>query len=438
MTKRSEFRLTDVQAQATKLLGGPARSILLRGGSRSGKTFCLIRAVVVRALKAPGSRHGIFRHTLQSLKSSVVNDTFPKVMELCFKGVAYKIDRQNWVADFANGSSIIFGGLDDKQRTEKILGLEFATVYLNEASQISYGARMMLLTRLAQKIDRIDGQPLPMKEYIDANPPTTSHWLYALFEAGIEPKSGEPLANRSLFATMQLNPQSNAHNLAAGYLDSLESLSERERRRFLLGEYQSAVEGALWRLEMFRRAGPVSNTDLKRIVVAVDPSGCAGKEDRRSDEIGISVCGIDHRGIGHVLEDATLRGGPDEWARAAVAAHDRWGADRIIAERNFGGALVESNIRAARANVPVKLVTASRGKTARAEPVAALYEQGRVVHHGRFVDLEDQLTQFSAAGYQGAKSPDRADALVWALTELMLEQQVAPAQWVPTNFNLGR
>lgn len=438
MTKPSEFRLTDVQAQATRLLGGPARHILLRGGSRSGKTFCLIRAMVVRALKAPGSRHGVFRHTLQSLKGSIVNDTFPKVMEICFPGVAYKVDKQNWVATFDNGSTVIFGGLDDKLRTEKILGLEFATVYLNEASQISYSARLMLLTRLAQKIDRVDGKPLPVKEYIDANPPTTSHWLYQLFERGVEPKSGEPIKDRSLYDTMQLNPESNAHNLADGYLDTLGGLAERERRRFLLGEYQSAVDGALWTLEMFRRAGGVSSADLKRIVVAVDPSGCSGKEDQRSDEIGISVCAIDHQGVGHVLEDLTMRGGPLDWARAAVSAYDRWGADRIIAERNFGGALVESNIRGARPNVPVKLVTASRGKVARAEPVAGLYEQGRVVHHGRLVDLEDQLMQFSQAGYQGAKSPDRADAMVWGLTELMLEQQVAPAAWAPTRFSMGR
>jgi len=112
--------------------------------------------------------------------------------------------------------------------------------------------------------------------------------------------------------------------------------------------------------------------------------------------------------------------GPAQWAKAALDALDLWKADRIVAEKNFGGAMVENTIRAVRPTAPVKLVTASRGKAARAEPVAALYEQGKVVHHGRFPDLEDQMCQFSAAGYQGSKSPDRADALVWGMTELML------------------
>jgi phage terminase large subunit-like protein len=168
---------------------------------------------------------------------------------------------------------------------------------------------------------------------------------------------------------------------------------------------------------------------MKRIVVAVDPSGCAGPEDSRSDEIGISVCGLDHLGHAHVLEDLTDRYSPDGWARATLTAFDRWNADKIIAERNFGGAMVESNIRTARPNAPVKLITASRGKTQRAEPVAALYEQNKVTHHGSFPDLEDQMCNFSASGYQGSKSPDRADALVWGLSDLMINP--------PTSFAFG-
>jgi len=213
----------------------------------------------------------------------------------------------------------------------------------------------------------------------------------------------------------------------------------------LLGEYQSAIDGALWRDDMFRREGaPTAATradliaKMRRIVVAVDPSGRSGEEDERSDEVGISVCGIDHQGAGHVLADLSGGYGPLDWANIAVRALDEWQGDRIVAERNFGGAMVETTIRSVRKTAPVKLVTASRGKVQRAEPVAALYEQGRVYHHGRFPDLEDQLCQFSAAGYQGAKSPDRADALVWGLTELMLEQQPAPASWAPTMFTMGR
>ncbi|QEH97296.1 phage terminase large subunit [Gluconobacter thailandicus] len=434
------FELTAAQRDATHLLGRPtSRHVLLRGGSRSGKTFTIVRAIVLRSLKAPDSRHGIFRHRRNALKASILLDTFPKVMRVCFPGAQYSINWQDLIVTFSNGASIICGGLDDKQRTEKILGLEFATVYLNEASQISYAARNMLLTRLAQKTG------LKLREYIDANPPTTSHWLYQLFELKVEPKSGEPLGSPELYVTMRLNPASNVANLGEDYLSTLEAMPEKERQRFLHGNYQTAIEGALWTLDRIKRDVPVADANreeilsrMQRIVVSVDPSGCAGEEDKRSDEIGISVCGLDRDGVGHVLADLTGRMGPAQWAKAALDALDLWKADRIVAEKNFGGAMVENTIRAVRPTAPVKLVTASRGKAARAEPVAALYEQGKVVHHGRFPDLEDQMCQFSAAGYQGSKSPDRADALVWGITELMLEKQVGPAAWQPTSFSLGR
>ncbi|WP_019091736.1 phage terminase large subunit [Komagataeibacter europaeus] len=433
-------KLNPAQQEANRLLGSPATHILLRGGSRSGKTFLLIRALVIRAAKAPGTRHGIFRHRFNALKHSIIGDTFPKVMRLCFPGVPYNLNRTDWYVTLPNGSEILFHGLDSSDRTEKILGLEFATVYLNEASQIGYGARNMLLTRLAQK------SILSVKEYIDANPPTTSHWLYSLFERHVEPKSGEPLPDPADYATMQINPDSNRSNLSPEYLKQLESLPEKERQRFLFGNYQTAIEGALWTLDRIRREAAITDANraavlarMRRIVVAVDPSGCSGPEDYRSDEIGISVCGVDTDGNGHVLADLSCRAGPAGWAKIALDALDLWKGDRIVAEKNFGGAMVESTIRAARATAPVTLVTASRGKFARAEPVAALYEQGKVTHHGRFPDLEDQLCQFSMSGFEGARSPDRADALVWALTDLMLgPPPAAPARFVPTRFNLGR
>ncbi|WP_336763482.1 phage terminase large subunit [Asaia sp. VD9] len=431
--------LNPAQAEANRLLGSPATHILLRGGSRSGKTFLLVRAIVIRAVMAPGSRHGIFRHRFNALKHTIIGDTFPKVMRLCFPDLPYTLNRTDWFVSLPNGSEILFHGLDSSDRTEKILGLEFVTVYLNEASQISYGARNMLLTRLAQKTK------LVAKEYIDANPPTTSHWLYSLFERRIEPKGGEPLPDPASYATMQINPDANRDNLSPEYLAQLEALPEKERQRFLFGNYQTAIDGALWTLDRIKRASAVTDADraailadMRRIVVAVDPSGCSGQEDYRSDEIGISVCGIDREGCGHVLADLTCRTGPAGWAKIALDALDLWKADRIIAERNFGGAMVEQTIRSVRATAPIKMVTASRGKYARAEPIAALYEQGKVTHHGRFPDLEDQMCQFSASGFQGARSPDRADALVWALTELMLERQSAPAGWAPAPVTFGR
>jgi phage terminase large subunit-like protein len=178
------------------------------------------------------------------------------------------------------------------------------------------------------------------------------------------------------------------------------------------------VQGALWTREMVEKArheGAIP--DLRRVVVAVDPSGTRG--DDAGDSIGIVVAGLGSDGLGYVLSDETVKASPAVWGACAVAAYRKFRADRIIAERNFGGAMVEHVIRTCDPNIPYRDVTASRGKIARAEPIAALYEQNRVRHVGNFSALEDQLCAFTSNGYSGDGSPDRADALVWALTELM-------------------
>jgi phage terminase large subunit-like protein len=196
-------------------------------------------------------------------------------------------------------------------------------------------------------------------------------------------------------------------------------------RQELDGEIVEDLDGTLWSnglIEAAKRAEQPAQ--FSRIVVAVDPSVSGGKD---SDACGIVVVGAmtegepkDWRAV--VLEDATVQGvGPDVWARAAVAAVDRWKADRLVAEANQGGKLVESVIRTVDSVVPLKLVHASDGKSTRAEPVAALYEQGRVAHVAGLGALEGQMRRMTKAGFMGRGSPDRVDALVWAMTELILE-----------------
>lgn len=191
----------------------------------------------------------------------------------------------------------------------------------------------------------------------------------------------------------------------------------------LEGRLIEDIEGALWTTAMLERAQGDRPAHLSRIVVAVDPP-VSGKET--SDECGIVVFGAvtdgpvqDWRGV--VLEDATVRGSATEWARAAVDAFHRHGADRMVAEVNQGGDLVAEMLRQVDPLVPLKSVHAAKGKSARAEPVAALYEQGRVTHLRGVQRLEEQMCQMGRNGYQGKGSPDRVDALVWAVTEAMLE-----------------
>ncbi|MFY9954802.1 DNA-packaging protein [Bradyrhizobium sp.] len=213
----------------------------------------------------------------------------------------------------------------------------------------------------------------------------------------------------------------NADNLAPPFLEAIKKRYEGTRlgRQELNAELLEDTPGALWKREWLD-AGRTGNVPhLRRIVVAIDP---AVSSHAGSDETGIIVAGIAADGQGYVLEDCSGRFGPDEWARKAVAAYHRWKADRIIAEKNNGGEMIASTIRSIEKNIPFRTVHASRSKVIRAEPISALYEQGKVHHVGTFLELEDQLCAFTSDfdRSRSGSSPDRLDALVWAFSELML------------------
>ncbi|SOC07652.1 phage terminase large subunit-like protein [Rhodobacter maris] len=226
--------------------------------------------------------------------------------------------------------------------------------------------------------------------------------------------------------------EANRAYLAQSFLEEVTARygGTRLGRQELEGVLLEDVEGALWTTAALEAARIDVLPPLDRIVVALDPAVTAGAG---SDACGIVVAGAVTRGPvqdwrAYVLEDATLRGRPTDWARAGVAAMERWGAERLVAEVNQGGDLIESVIRQIDPLIPFRALRAARGKSLRAEPVAALYEQGRVRHlrAARLGALEDQMCRMTVAGYRGPGSPDRLDALVWAMTELM----IAPAaQW---------
>lgn len=211
-------------------------------------------------------------------------------------------------------------------------------------------------------------------------------------------------------------------HLPASFVAAMEAEygGTRLGRQELDGELIDDVAGALWTRAMIEacRGRKPRPGNLVRVVVGVDPPASA-----EGDACGIVAVALDGDGMGHVLADASVAGlSPEGWARAVAKCAAKHGADKVVAEKNQGGDMVRSVLHAAEVSLPLKLVHASRGKTARAEPVAALYENGRVKHAGRFPELEDELCGLAAGGgYEGpGRSPDRADALVWALTELML------------------
>ena len=310
---------------------------------------------------------------------------------------------------------------------EKILGREFVTILFNECSQIPYASVLMALTRLAQTVPH-----LKQAAYYDLNPVSKGHWTNILFGDKRDPVSRVPLDNPGDYDRLFLNPGDNAKNLSEDYLKSLARLPERQRKRFFEGVYVDDLDGALFSYEMIARARvdelPVQRR--ARVVVAVDPSGASDREDTRADEIGIIVAAKGDDGHAYVLADRSLRDAPAAWGRAVAAAYHEFAADRIVAEENFGGEMVRFVIRAADANATVETISASRGKALRAEPISALYEQGLVHHVGRFGVLEDQLCAFTTAGYRGEGSPDHADALVFAVTELLLKDNASILEFI--------
>lgn len=414
------FHLTDKQKEGAALLGGLQRHTMFAGGSRSGKTFLFTLATATRGLKAPGSRHAILRFRFGHVKQSIIHDTFPRVMKEVYPNVAYTMNKSDWFATLPGGSEIWFGGLDDKERTEKILGTEFATIYFNECSQIPYHSRNMALTRLAQLVADHDGKPLSLRAYYDENPPDKGHWTYKLFRLKVDPETKNALPDPENYAYLQMNPVDNQENLNPDYLRQLQALSPRLRKRFLEGEFRDAVNDALFPEETLDKWRLLDGElpEMLRITVGVDPSGADDEDNADNDEIGISVSGLGIDGRGYVLEDLTCKAGPATWGRVAVDAYHRWRADRIVAEDNFGGAMVKHVIRSIDAKVPYRSVHASRGKVVRAEPVSSLFEQGKGRLAGIFRDLEDELTSFTSRGYVGDHSPNRADAMVWALYDL--------------------
>jgi phage terminase large subunit-like protein len=227
-------------------------------------------------------------------------------------------------------------------------------------------------------------------------------------------------------AVSRARTQDNRYNLAAEFVRTVTHSygGTRLGRQELDGEIVEESPDALWTRAMIEAARERCHPPLARIVVAVDPPATSSL---RADRCGLVVAGIDGDGLGHVLKDETMAGArPHEWAQKAVALYRRHEADALVVEVNQGGEMVESVIREVDAGVPVVSVRATRGKYLRAEPVAALYAQGRVRHAGAFPELEDEMCAFGPKGLETGRSPDRLDALVWALTHLMLAPKARP------------
>lgn len=207
--------------------------------SRSGKTFILIYALLVRAIKEPNSRHAIVRATYNAVKRSIFQDTLPKVLLLAFPELPIIWNKSESYITLPNGSQIMLFGLD-KNNSERILGMEFSTIYFNESSEMYYSTIQIVISRLAQKNN------LKKKVYFDFNPPKKSHWSYWYFIKKLNPLDDEPLLEPDNVASMLINPIDNLENIDDDYIKILEAMPEKDRQRFLEGLFSDDNDGAAY------------------------------------------------------------------------------------------------------------------------------------------------------------------------------------------------
>ena len=416
-----KFAPTTGQQAQVDMVATAATHCMAYGGSRSSKTFGWCYVMALRAMARP-SRHLIVRRHFKDVRQAIGMETWPEMMRVVFPGVWYDVNHTDWFItmesrgkDGKKYESVIWlGGLDNGTRTDKVLGREYSTIFINEASEIlDFNAVVTLRSRLAEK------SGLRTKFLYDQNPPSKAHWSYRETELNIVPGTkDERVLHPDDYASIQMNPDMNKHNLADGYIDrTLMAMPERQRRRFLFGLYADEVEDALWKFKTIDRyrIHPDDLPNMIYIVVSCDPAVTSNKD---SDETGIVVVGKSEDKHYYVLEDATFKAHPAEWGAKLIELYHKWEANVIVGEVNNGGDLVESNLRNCKGGelVPYEYVRASRGKEIRAEPVAGLYERGLVHHVGTFRYLEDQLCTFNPL--EGDKSPDRMDGAVWGITKV--------------------
>ncbi len=464
------------QKEAYKLATSPDYKFhLFYGGGGSGKSFLILSIIILRALAAEKSRHGIFRLTRSSCDTTLFSKTLHEVFDAILPGYLQRNDVDVSLSDMTvtlhNGSLLMFDGLDEN-RLKKIDGNEYQTVWLNECNEFSYAHVSRLVGRMRGIKLKADGKELRHKLFVDCNPNSQADWEYKAFILGINPADGDALPNHGKWVHQKLRPAANLHNVGADYIDNMRaSMSAADRKRYIDGDWASANPDATFNEAMFvdhripkppvevggmeRERTPQETLlmleqrgiTLERVTVAVDPAVTA---DPKSDLSGITVQGIagflnaetgKWEQHAYVLADESLRGTPDQVCNEVCKAYSAWGASRIIMEKNQGGLWLESTLRSHFPNAPLKFVSATAttgGKGSRAEPVSAQYERGMVHHVGTLRELETQMCDFGSAASR-RKSPDRMDAVVWGITELLdlgHEKKMPAGMWTVRAPNL--
>ncbi|GAB2539950.1 phage terminase large subunit [Rufibacter soli] len=394
------------------LFNGDTRFFIVTGGRGSGKSFGVGSFLTLLTFEE-GQKVLFTRYTLTSAKTSIIPEFNDKIDR--FKaGDKFEITNDEVVNKTTN-SSIIFKGIKTSSgvQTAALKSIQGVTAWVNDESEEIPDEETFDKINLSIRQKGVHNRVILL-----LNPAKKHHWIYKrFFEPNKIPDGFNGVVDGVTY--IHTSYKDNIENLDQSFLEEVEKLRLTNLKKYnhvVLGHWaDDDEENALWKFALIERNRVHSLPPLKRIVVAVDPAVTANKD---SDETGIIVAGIDFEGIAYVLEDVSGKYSPNVMAGMAIQAYRAHQADRIVAEVNNGGDMVETILRNADRTISYKSVHASRGKVTRAEPVVALYEQGKVKHYKSLAKLELQMTTWAAK--EGEKSPDRVDALVWALTDLML------------------
>ena len=374
----------------------PSRYKALYGGRGSAKSHFFAEAVVGLAAHAPGTRVLCIREVQKSLRESAKRLIEDKIQAA---GAGHIFDIKHDEIGSPGGGVFTFTGMN-AHNSESVKSFEgYNIAWVEEAQSLSERSLELLLPTIRAENSEV---------WFSWNPRDASDPVDKMFRGLNPPKNA--IIRRVNFDENNFFP------------DTLREEMERDREqkpdRFAhiwLGEYEPQAVGAIWNLETIHRNRRGEAPTMGRILVAVDP---AVSSESGSDEHGIVVGGIGEDRRGYLLDDVSMRGTPQQWAERAIATLDRYEADGIVIEVNQGGDMVAHTLRSVRPSVKIVEVRATRGKHVRAEPISALYSGNQISHVGTFPDLERQLCQMTAAGYEGNGSPDRCDALVWLFSEL--------------------
>ncbi len=385
------------------------------GGRGSAKSHSFAMALLLQGIKTP-LRILCCREIQLSIKDSVKQLLDDKIAEL---GLGWFYSSILNDIRGSNGTRFVFAGLG-KMTTDQIKSMEgFDRVWVEESQTISDRSLEILVPTI-----RKPGSEL----WFSWNPRNASDPVDKLFRGEIVPDNA--IIQKVNHYDNPFFPEELKTEMA------FDKKHKPERFGHIwLGEYEPMAIGAIWTRLMIHQGRRAESPTMERILVSVDP---AISSEEGSNEHGIIVSGLGEDGRGYVLEDATRKGSPRDWAERTIAMYDKWEADAIVIEINQGGDMVKHTLHSVRPGLPVIEVRATKGKHVRAEPIASLYQGERISHIGTFDALETQMCQMTAAGFEGEGSPDRVDAMVWGFTELfdvMTREKADPVRVRP--FGVG-